>query len=272
MSFDIFRVDWILVDSIIIIILIIILCSVKIYRIKHRWRNYITNDSITKVDLDTCFLQFEDNKIYAKKCNLLFNPLILKIKPNLPFIFIISSHSLHYLPHAVVEGLCSYGFTIIHLDIRKKWWILKKTNSVINHESPNIIDEAFEYLKSNMYELNHQYWIIDFNSRLSFKEFQSNSFQQIGTILINPSLDYCHSNMKSNLFHSDTKARFNLIFSKNSYLWFRNRKIKKFMKILSQKTTTNIKLEVLEGANIFFKNYETLLLAKIMNYLQTKFN
>ncbi len=268
MNFDIFRVDWILVDSIIIIILIVVLFSVKIYKIKHRWRNYITNNSITELALDPCFLQFEDKKIYVKKWNLLFNPLMIKIKPNLPFLFISNSHSLHYLPHALVEGLCTHGFNIIYLDIRRKWWSLKKTNSLINQESQNIIKKALEYLKSNEYELNSQYWVIDFNSYLSFEELHNNSFKQIGLILINPSLNQYHSKMVLNLVPSDKKARLNVIFSKNSYLWFRNRKIEKFMKIFSQTTTININLEVLEKANIFFKNNETILLAKIMTSIQ----
>jgi hypothetical protein len=187
---------------------------------------------------------------------------MIEIKPNLPFIFMISSYSLHYLPLALVEGLCIYGFPIIYLDLRGKWWILKKT------ATKNVIKEALEYLRSNKYELNQKYWIIDFNSHLSFLDSQSTSFQQIGSILINPSTYHYHSKMLSNLSHSDKKTRFNLIFSKNSYLWFKNRKIKKFMKIQSQTNTLNINIEVIEKANLFFKNNETLLLAKIMTRIR----
>jgi len=266
MTFNIFQVDWILVDSVIIIILIMILCSVKIYKVRHRWRNSIINASISKINLDPNFFQLIDNKIYVKKWNLMQNPRIQEIKPHLPTIFIFSSRTLHYLPNAVLEGLCSYGFTVNYIVFKRRWNFFKKQDATFAHKTQRIVSQAFNYLIRNDHKINYQYWLIDFNSYFSQKEVKSDIFDQIGLILINPSLKKSSSNLISNQIH------LNLIFSKKSYLWFRNRKIAKFMKVFSRSTSKHVKIDVLEQTNLYFKNNETILLAKIMTKIQNTIN
>lgn len=260
MTFDIFRVDWILVDSIIIILLIIILCSIKIYKYKHRWRNSITNNSLNKISLDPDNIELKNNEIYVKKCTLLFNQAIQEIHPDLPIIFIVSSHSLHYLPFAILEGLCSYGFTVIYMIIKKRKSFFKKKDLTLEHKNQKNGSSIFNNLKRTDPKINHHYWIINFDSCISNNEIQSEVFKQIGIIHINPSYDY----FLSNWINSDKKIKIDLIFSKKSYLCFRNRKISKFMRLISQLNLELEKITVLEHTNVYFKNNETTLLAKLI--------
>ncbi len=43
MLYDIYQIDWIFVDTIIIILLILLLVSVKIFKSTHRWRSSFSN-------------------------------------------------------------------------------------------------------------------------------------------------------------------------------------------------------------------------------------
>ncbi|TFG03864.1 MAG: hypothetical protein EU542_00650 [Promethearchaeota archaeon] len=261
MTFDIFRVDWILIDSIIILILIIILCSVKIYKIKHRWRNSIVNDSISKINLDPHDIEFDNNKFYVKKWNLFFNPNLLELRPHMPTIFMFSSKSLHYLPYAILEGLCSYGFTVNHMLIKRRWDLFKKQEEILDPKNQSILRLTFNYLKSDYpKKISQRFWIIDFKSFLSYKELKNFANDKIGLILINPSIEQ----LKFNSLNFEKEIKFDLIFSKKSFLWFRNRKISKSMVNFSQLSSENVKITVFENTNMYFKNYETILLAKLI--------
>lgn len=263
MAFDIFRVDWILVDSIIIILLIIILCSIKIFKYKHRWRKLITNNYISKKNLDFSNFQLRNNKLFIKKWTLNYNQSLQEIQPDLPIIFIFSSLSLHFLPYAILEGLCSYGFTVNHIVIKKHRKFLKK-KFILDHKKQENFYSILDYLKNSYPKINNQYYIISFDSYFSNIEFQNGNFKQIGAIHINPSFD----NFQPNWISSDTKIKFNLIFSKKSYFWFRNRKIAKFMTLISQLNSKNAKITVLEHANVYFKNNETILLARLISIIR----
>ena len=270
MNFDIFHVDWILVDSIIILILILILCSVKLYKVKHRWRSCINKFSINEIKLDSNFFQFRDKRISIKKWHLLQNPKIHENKPSLPTIFLFSSKSLRYLPYSVIEGLCSYGVTVNYILIKRRRSFHTKQDSIISHNNQNIISLVYDYMKTNEYYENPQYWVIDFNSYFSYKEFQNDRLTQIGLILINPSINQNKSTLLSNWFNSNGMVH--LIFSKKSYLWFKNQKITRFMKFFHQLNSKNINFDILDQTNIYFKNNETILLAKLMIIIKNNTN
>jgi hypothetical protein len=270
MNFDIFRINWILVDSIIIMILIIILCSVKIYKVKHRWRSCKTNFSIDEIKLDPNFLQFRDKRISIKKWHILHNPKLHETKTSLPTIFLFSSKSLRYLPYAVIEGLCSYGFTVNYILIKRRRSFYTKRNPNFSHTHNNIVSLAYDYIKTDDNYDSLQYWVIDFNSDISYKEIQNDKFNQIGLILINPSKNQNNSRFLSDWFNSNGIVH--LIFSMKSYLWFKNRKITRFMKFFHQLHSKNINFDVLEHTNIYFKNYETILLAKLMTIVKDNTN
>lgn len=270
MNFDIFRVDWILVDSIIIIILILILCSVKIYKVKHRWRSCITKFSINEIKLDPNFFQLRDKRISIKKWHLLQNPKIHEIKTSLPTIFLFSSKSLRYLPYVVIEGLCSYGFTVNYILVKRRRSFHTKQDSIISHNNHNIVSLAYDYMKVNDYYESPQYWVIDFKSYIPYKEFQNDRFNQIGLILINPSINQNNSSFLSNWFNSNGLVH--LIFSKKYYLWFKNRNITGFMKFFHKLKLKNINFDILEHTNFYFKNNETILLAKLMTIIKNNTN
>ena len=70
MRFDIFRVDWITIDTIIIILLILLLIGVKVLKEVYRWRFFFSNTStIQRVDKHP-YLNTQLSPIFIKKCTL----------------------------------------------------------------------------------------------------------------------------------------------------------------------------------------------------------
>ncbi len=268
MTFDIFRVDWILVDSIIIFILILFLISIKLYKFKNRWRNDINNESLNQIALDPNQIKFNDNKVYIKRWNLTSSSFIKAGKIQLPTIFIYTSKSNQKLSNAIIEGLSSYGFIVIQIIFKRKLNLIKKNDSRLNYGKFNIISSAFKYLFQNDYNLNQKYWLIDFNSYLLLKDLENNNLDQVGCVLINPSVNTENIGILLNWLNSNIKFQINIIFNEKYYWRLRNRKISKLEKSLSKLTSKNINTETLEKSNKSFKYNETILLAKLIATVQ----
>ncbi|TFF85433.1 MAG: hypothetical protein EU517_01630 [Promethearchaeota archaeon] len=268
MIFDIFRVDWILVDTILILILILILCSVKIYKHKNRWRALLTHNSITKINLNPKELELKDEKSYVRELNLIYNPLFCERRHQMPILLILSSKSIHNLTKAMSEGLSSYGFTIIHMLIKRRWIYFKNETQLLSSKGLNILDLVFNYIKDQYPKLNRHFLVIDFNSCVSPKKLTMCTFNLNRFIFINPST----KKLPLDWVKSSPEFYLNLIFAKKSYLGFKNRKIAKFMKSSSRSNLSHMKIDVFERANTYFKNNETILLAKLITIIQNKVN
>ena len=80
MGFDIFRVDWILVSSVIIILLIIFLIWVKIYKIMTRWRYTFANEDIYLSSYNSIERENESNIKVCRWNYVINNKLITKDK------------------------------------------------------------------------------------------------------------------------------------------------------------------------------------------------
>jgi hypothetical protein len=261
MSFDIFQVDWILVDSIIIIILIIFLCFIKGYKYKNRWRNNITNRAIDEYFLNPPLDSNNENN-FIRKCRILRKNSSKENKNKLPTIFLFSSKSKNNLIYAFAEGLCSFGFTVIQIVMKRKLFVSNKSKSNFYRKNQEIIKNLFNHLAVKQYFLNHNYWIINFTSNIPLNGLINKKSKQIGLILINPSLDKFSIEKISSWFDSEFQVEIYSIFSEKYFCNFKNRKLTKFKATLSHMNPENVNLFTLEGANIFFKNKETILLAK----------
>ncbi|TFG23152.1 MAG: hypothetical protein EU533_03465 [Promethearchaeota archaeon] len=114
MSFDIFRVDWITVDSIIIISLILILIAIKSFKRLIRWRFSIANENLNQSKFSGSLLSFNSQNIKINYWNNIKNGSYGK---NPTLIFIIRTKRKIRALQALIEGLASFGLNVIDLKI-----------------------------------------------------------------------------------------------------------------------------------------------------------
>ena len=148
MSFDIFRVDWILIDSVISIILIIFLIGVNILKRFYRWRIPLSNKNLVKSGSKTSLSEGVKLSLTIKKWSLIY-PQFNTYSKNLPTIFILRMHRKFMLLNALAEGLSTYGFKIVNL------WIQSPKNSVSNEKNKkSVYTEIINYLNEKNFNLN----------------------------------------------------------------------------------------------------------------------
>jgi len=112
LSFDIFRVDWITVDGIIIIALILILITIKSFKQLIRWRYSIANENLIQSKFSGNLLSFENHKIKVNYWNYIKNVTQSK---NQTLIFIIRTKRKSRALQALIEGIASFGLSVIDL-------------------------------------------------------------------------------------------------------------------------------------------------------------
>jgi len=118
MTFNIFRVDWIFVDTIIIILLILFLVSVKIFKETHRWRKLISNEAIDKRSYKGSGIEVDSTILEIKNWYLLENKNLPKENIIKPTLILLRTNRKRILMRVLSEGLCSYGFNLINLKLK----------------------------------------------------------------------------------------------------------------------------------------------------------
>lgn len=263
---SIFQIDWIFVDTIIIILLILLLLSVKIFKLTHRWRYSFSNQALEH----KCFLQTQvkakNNIFLTKKWYLTRNST--QQERDLPLILIFKMNYKRKLLRILTEGLSSYGFTIISVKAKIKhipdsnvfekavvneWKAL--TSAIIgNFKHTEIISPKFVLLNGS-------------KSIFPFIQILSNS-DNIGAILINPRIDKKHY---SGIFRKSAIAsQIYSIFSRKSILIFKNKHLIRFLNEIYPLKDNVIKYITIEKATNSFKYYETILLGIIIDILENK--
>jgi len=73
MSKDIFQLDWIFIDTIIIVLLILLLLGVKLYKLTHRWRFSFSNEALEFISYRKPPLEINNQSISTSKWTLTRN-------------------------------------------------------------------------------------------------------------------------------------------------------------------------------------------------------
>ena len=120
MAVNIFRVDWILVDTIIIILLVLLLISVKIFKEAYRWRFSLSNEFLTRTTAKSLSFNLDRPSIYIKKWNLTKSKVIQEEISSKPSIFIIRTNRKQMLLKILTEGLSTYGFNVVNIWLKIK--------------------------------------------------------------------------------------------------------------------------------------------------------
>ena len=273
MAFDIFRVDWILVDTIIIILLVLLLISVKIFKEAYRWRFSLSNEFLTRTTAMALSFNLDRPSIYIKKWNLTKSKVIQEEISSKPSIFIIRTQRKQMLLKILTEGLSTYGFNVVNiwLNIKADKGKSKKIRD-IEREIQQIIPSFLSILNQDLHLLSQRYVVVNFDKKIIPYNFITKDSNSVKLILINPRLNLANLKIMQTLETiSNPQFQLFIIFSERLNPFFKNRNSNK--KILSDKSLKNsnkFKYHTIQKAKSTFKYYETVLLSIIIKNIDNK--
>lgn len=273
MLLNIFHVDWIFWDTIIIIFLILLLIGVKIYKNSHRWRLSFSNEAINKHVYKN--LEAEDLNINKsiKNWSLTENLNFKDEKLIKPTIILIRTNRKRRLLNILTEGLCSYGYNIITIRLtfpmRK---IDNLSNKMILEDIRKIISLTIKYINQKVRYVNSKYIILNYSDPILLYISLLDDENNLGIIMVNPKINktnlelYLNAQKKGN-----TKNQLHFVFSTKSNIAMKNLNQKRFLKKVLPKNEDNINYLTIEKARRSFKYYETILLSMIIDLIENKF-
>jgi hypothetical protein len=259
MSFDIFRVDWILVSSVTIILLLIFLICVKIYKLLTRWRYTFVNEDIYLSSYSPIEKEYESN---IKTCHWNYainNKLMNKSDPT---IIILRTKKRINLLRVITEGLSSYGLTVINIffSINKKSSLEPNINN-INYEIKSIISSIMEIISGSLN--NNKYILLSYYDKNIDPIYITYEKNYHGHIIINPksNIEEKQENLTRKIGINSVRNIY-YIFSEYSTLKFKNKIAKK-----SYGTQTSTNSIIVSNASRNFKYFETILFGIILTLI-----
>ena len=267
MAFDIFRVDWILVDTIIIILLVLLLISVKIFKEAYRWRFSLSNEFLTRTTAKALSFNLDRPSIYIKKWNLTKSKVIQEEISSKPSIFIIRTHRKQMLLKILTEGLSTYGFNVVNIWLKIKADKGKnKTIRDIEREIQQIILSFLSILNQDLHLLSQRYVVVNFDKKIIPYNFITKDSNSVKLILINLRLNLANLKVIQTLETiSNPQFQLFIIFSERLNPFFKNRNSnKKILNDKSLKNSNKFKYHTIQKAKSTFKYYETVLLSIII--------
>ena len=273
MAFDIFRVDWILVDTIIIILLVLLLISVKIFKEAYRWRFSLSNEFLTRTTAKALSFNLDRPSIYIKKWNLTKSKVIQEEISSKPSIFIIRTHRKQMLLKILTEGLSTYGFNVVNIWLKIKADKGKnKTIRDIEREIQQIILSFLSILNQDLHLLSQRYVVVNFDKKIIPYNFITKDSNSVKLILINLRLNLANLKVIQTLETiSNPQFQLFIIFSERLNPFFKNRNSnKKILNDKSLKNSNKFKYHTIQKAKSTFKYYETVLLSIIIKNIDNK--
>jgi len=272
MAFDIFRVDWILVDSIIIILLILLLIGVRIFKRVNRWRFSLSNERLSRIIFKGSAIKAENKNILIKKFELTKYLNENKSANLKPTIIIFKSRNRGKLSSALAEGISSYGMDVINLSCK----ILKKpindnSRVEIQKDIMKLINSLYEFFNQNRINISTKYYIVNFiQANLIYNPF-INDINNNKLILINPKLNRFNKTQILEILNSNNlRSRLSLVYSGKINRFLRKHLLKKFIEKITSNKTSDWGLFIFKKASNSFKYYETILLGTIINIVEKK--
>jgi hypothetical protein len=272
MALDIFRVDWILVDSIIIILLILLLIGVRVFKTVNRWRYSISNERLSRIVFKGSAIKTQNKNILVKKFELTKHLNENKSANLKPTIIIFKSRNRRRLSSALAEGISSYGMDVINLSCKtlKK---PKNNNSrvEIQKDIMKLINSLYEFFNQNRIKISNKYYLVNFiQANLIYKPF-INDINNKKLILINPKLNRFNNTQILEILNSiNLRSRLCLVYSGKMNRFLRKLSLKKFILKITSNKTSDWRLFMFKKASNSFKYYETILLGTIINIVENK--
>ncbi len=271
MVINLFQFDWIFIDTVVIILLIVFLISVKIFKERFRWRSTLSNIALDQIVFDKPSLELTNQNLIVKNFNITVNN-VLKSKDNLkPIILIFRTNKNKRLVTFLTEGLASYGFDVINITLNIK--SLHNRDSLekqIQEESTHLISSILNFFKQRKLITNSSYLtIIHHKSKVSYNSIIYDK-NNVGMILINPKFDIiAQKNISGIIEKNELLSKLFIIFRKNSNKFLTNKNVKEFLTRFADYDTLKSNLWILDKSKSSFKYYETILLGIIINLIES---
>lgn len=269
---DIFQVDWVFVDTIIIIILLFLLIGVKVFKTTHRWRISISNNNLEFYSLSIIPVNLGNQFLRIVKWNLTKNSIFSKKNKKTPIILILRTNFKRGLIKVLTEGLSSYGFTVIHAKIKiGRNSFPNQENDIALKGIKPIISSALDYLKDKGLIATSSHLIINFAKSLISPKVILSEPDNIGLITINPKIHKENiGHFKELIINSVQYSQHFYLFNKRRFLFLKNRNFSRLFKEVKDKNKHKERLITLQKSNSIFKYYETILLGVLIDIIETK--
>lgn len=259
MGFDIFRVDWILVSSVVIILLIIFLIWVKIYKMLTRWRYTFANEDIYLSSFNSIEKEHNSNIIVSQWNYAINNKLMNKSDPT---IIILRTKRRISLLRVITEGLSSYGLRVINIRLSfSKKSSPESSKNNINDEMKYIINSIMEIISGSAN--NKKYMLVSYHDKNINSICITSEKNYQGHIIINSKLNFEEN--KENLIREvgiNSVKDIYLIFSEYNIIKFKNKTVEKCCRTQYSNNST-----IVSNATRNFKYFETILFGIILNLI-----
>lgn len=269
---DIFQIDWVFVDTIIIVLLFLLLIGVRIFKSTHRWRSTFSNEALEHFYFPDAYKIVGNQFFQAKKwCLVRDSSLKEKYSKNL-LILVLRTNYKRRLLRILTEGLASNGFNIITAKIKIKHYpdsnILEK--GVID-ELKSLISTIINHFKEKELTKNQHYILLNHSKSIfPYKAILTDSKNK-GMILINPKIKTENLiNFHNVIDNTLSNNHFYTIFSKKSWFIFPNKNLKSLLTEFPSQILTGLKILTLDKAKNLFKYYETIVLGIVIDIIENK--
>jgi len=261
---DIFQLDWITISILVLIFLLILLISVRIYKAISRWRGFISNSHIESINLTHLKSEIPILKLFSS---------ILLIKNrnftsrNTPHIFFVGNYWFKKIYKVLIEAFCSNGYNVIFLNLFPDFIYNFKKG-----KDPLQINETLSKLSkflNNKGLINNPYYIyIDYSNKNYYYQNLFDDPNNHLIIAINPKL----SKSKLISFHNKSlenpQKKLYFIFNHFTYLFLKNKKLKIIEKIQPKIIHDKKNIISIEKSRYNFQYYETILYGHIIKIIK----
>lgn len=270
MLYEIYQVNWVLIDVVIIFLLFLLLIGVKIFKSSHRWRSKFSNDALESYSLPKSYNNGTGRFLTVKHCSLTRNPSLYKENRDIPTIFMIRTKFKKPLTKIITEGLSSYGFNIVNLKLKVNSRI-KISNGVIDDEMNSLIYSVIGYCNREAIISIQRYILINYSKLFIPTEKLLSDPMNDGLLCINPRMiKHKIRNVKDIFDRYPQCPQIFYIFSRRNLFLLKNPDLKCFVNEFTEMPISKVELITVEKSTRNFKYYETILLGIIIDIIQNK--
>ncbi|MHA2007142.1 MAG: hypothetical protein ACXABO_08475 [Promethearchaeota archaeon] len=271
MAREILQVDWIFIDSVIIFLLFLLLISVRIFKSTHRWRSSFSNEALKQYTFSELFKNTNSQIIQIKQWSLTINTSLPTKKNNYPLIVILQTMHKKRFCKIITEGLGSFGINTINLRVKiTDDSYSEKAREKINYEIKYSLSLILDLINQEELIENSDYFLILCTKSLLPVSVVFSDSKNKGILLINPKITKKKIIfIKEVLANSEQFKQVSYIFSEKNFL-MKNRSLSNFKTEFESLDSYEGKVSTVEKANKNYKYYETILLGKIIDKLESK--
>ena len=230
-------IDWVFIDTIIIVLLILLLIGVKVFKSTHRWRGSFSNTALEYHSFHKTQEQVISRVLSTKYWDLTKNTHLRDKTKDDNVIIILRPIFKKKLVRILTEGLSSYGFNVVSMRIKVKHDLDSKLSiEKINDELQTLISSVINILEQKGLISSPNYILLNFSDSLFLNNRIFSDFKNKGLILINPKISKGNVGIHQEISKSQQQApQLFYIFSKKNFFIFKNKNLKYYKKYFKEK-------------------------------------